>query len=97
MSMASPEMIRVEVAYATPARQTVIELSVEPGSTIEAVIEKSGILDAYPEIDLSKQSVGVFSESRILADTLEDGDRVEIYRSLTIDPKDARRKRAKKV
>jgi putative ubiquitin-RnfH superfamily antitoxin RatB of RatAB toxin-antitoxin module len=94
--MANPDMINIEVAYATPAKQTIIKLSVELGATIETAIERSGILELYPEIDLQQQKVGVFSKIRQLKESIQDGERIEIYRPLTIDPKDARRKRAKK-
>lgn len=88
--------IHVEVAYALPERQEIIALEVETGCTIETVIDKSGILEIFPEIDLLRQKVGVFSKVRQLTDLVGEGDRIEIYRPLTIDPMEARRKRAKK-
>ncbi len=94
--MAKINMLKVEVAYARPNSQKIIAIEVEDGCTIETVIQRSGILSLYPEIDLEKQKVGVFSKSRNLTDLVNDGDRIEIYRSLIIDPKEARRARAKK-
>ncbi|MES2218896.1 MAG: RnfH family protein [Pseudomonadota bacterium] len=94
--MDNPEMIAIEVAYATPAKQTIIKLEIEQGATIETAIERSGILELFPEIDLRRQKVGVFSKSRELKNPVHAGERIEIYRPLTIDPKEARRKRAKK-
>lgn len=88
--------IQVEVAYALPDRQEIIALEVEAGSTVRQAIEQSGILMRFPEIDLTKQKLGVFSKRRELSDILESGDRVEIYRPLTIDPKDLRRVKARK-
>ena len=88
--------IRVEIAYATPDRQEIISLEVPPDSTIAQAIEYSGIQERFPEIDLTKQSVGIFSRKCKLTDTVQEGDRVEIYRPLTIDPKDARRAKATK-
>jgi putative ubiquitin-RnfH superfamily antitoxin RatB of RatAB toxin-antitoxin module len=88
--------MRVEVAYALPECQEIIALEVEAGSTVRQAIEQSGILRRFPEIDLTRQKVGVFSKRRDLNDILEPGDRVEIYRPLTIDPKDLRRVRARK-
>jgi putative ubiquitin-RnfH superfamily antitoxin RatB of RatAB toxin-antitoxin module len=85
---------RVEVAYATPARQEVIEVSVRPGATLEQVIRASGMLTRFPEIDLARQRVGIFGETARLQDAVHDGDRVEIYRPLVADPKEARRARA---
>lgn len=87
--------IRVEIAYARPDRQEIISLEVPPGSTIAEAIDYSGILERFPEIDLAKQPVGIFSRKSKLTDVLKEGDRVEIYRPLTIDPKEARRAKAK--
>ncbi len=87
---------RVEVAYATPARQEVIEVSVSPGATVGEVIRVSGLLEKHPEIDLSRNRVGIFGELVRPRDAVHDGDRVEIYRPLIADPKEARRRRATK-
>jgi hypothetical protein len=87
--------ITIEVAYATPEKQRIIELQVKTDCTIEAAIRQSGMLELFPEIDLSKQQVGVFSQPRKLSDNIKEGDRIEIYRPLAIDPKEARRARAK--
>jgi putative ubiquitin-RnfH superfamily antitoxin RatB of RatAB toxin-antitoxin module len=88
--------LTVEVVYATPTQQKMIKLEVPIGSTIQEAIDESGILAIFPEIDLSRQKVGVFSHLKHLTDRLNDGDRVEIYRPLTIDPKEARRRRVVK-
>lgn len=87
---------RVEVAYATPDEQVIIPLDAEIEATIEQIIGSSGVLQKFPEIDLSKNKVGVFSVQKKLTDTLRDGDRVEIYRDLIIDPKQARKNRLAK-
>ncbi|MHB1142453.1 MAG: RnfH family protein [Sulfuricaulis sp.] len=87
---------RVEVAYATPSRQEVIEIAARPGSTIEQVIHESGLLERFPEIDLARSRVGIFGEIASLRDPVRDGDRVEIYRPLLADPKEARRRRAER-
>ena len=92
--MSAEQTWRVEVAYATPARQEVIEVSVRPGATVEQVIRASGMLARFPEIDLTRQRVGIFGETARLRDAVRDGDRVEIYRPLVADPKEVRRKRA---
>ncbi|MCR4347368.1 MAG: RnfH family protein [Sulfuricaulis sp.] len=86
---------RVEVAYATPLRQEVVELPVDPGTTIEQAIRASGMLERFPEIDLSQHRVGIFGELADLHDPVHDDDRIEIYRPLLADPKEVRRKRAK--
>ena len=90
------ELIKVEVAYALPDKQYLLTVLVAPGSTIAAAIECSGILTTVPAIDLTKQKVGVFSKPRLLTDKVEGGDRIEIYRPLIVDPKEARRVKAKK-
>jgi len=87
--------IMVEVAYATPELQRILVLQAEESCTIQEVIEYSGILQLFPEIDLSKQLVGVFGCLRKLTDSIKQGDRVEIYRPLLMDPKEARKQRAK--
>jgi uncharacterized protein len=92
----SNKMITVEVAYATPDRQHVITLQIEAESTIEAAIHLSGMLAEFPEINLTTHKVGAFSQLRSLSDKVQAGDRIEIYRSLIIDPKEARRAKAKK-
>lgn len=88
--------IKVEVAYATPDCQRIFTVYVGVGSTIETVIDRSGVLEVFPEIDFGVQKVGIFSKIKKLSDSVVDGDRVEIYRPLTIDPMEARRKRAAK-
>lgn len=91
------EKIMVEVAYALPDKQSLLVLSVDAGSTVQQVIETSGILQQYPAIDLQTQKVGVWSRTVKLTDAVKDGDRVEIYRPLLADPKDLRRRRAEKA
>lgn len=88
------ERIRVEVAYARPERQLILAVEAPPGITVEQAIDRSGILDEFPEIDLDQQKVGVFGKATTPDAVLADGDRVEIYRALIADPKEARRKRA---
>ena len=88
-------MIHVEVAYATPTTQKIILVKVLPNATIEDAILQSNILKEFPEINFENISVGVFSKKATLHTRLQDNDRVEIYRPLTIDPMTARKKRAK--
>lgn len=86
--------ITVEVVYAAPGEQALEQLHVPADLTIEAVIRRSGLLERFPEIDLAVNKVGVFGKAAALSATLSDGDRVEIYRPLIADPKEARKKRA---
>lgn len=87
----------VEVAFATEKRQVIKELEVSEVCTVSDAILQSGIMTEFPEIDLTTAKVGVFSERASLEDVLKPDDRVEIYRPLKIDPKQARLLRAKKA
>ncbi len=89
--------IRVEVVYALPERQYLYQLTLAEGSTLKYAIDVSGILALRPEIDLGKNKVGIFSRPAALDDILNDGDRVEIYRPLLMDPKELRRHRAERA
>lgn len=98
------ERILVEVAYALPQRQRIIELMVDKGTTALEAARRSGIVQEFPEIDLDRADLGIFS--RVLDGkampspgeyVLEERDRVEIYRPLLMDPKRARLERARKA
>ena len=91
--MVEPQ-ITVEIAYAKPGEQLLEQLRVPADSTIESIIRQSGVLERFPEIDLAVNKVGVFGKVAKLDATLVDGDRIEIYRPLIADPKEARKKRA---
>ena len=84
----------VEIAYALAEKQSLISLEVKEGSTLKEVIDASGILKQYKQIDLSKDRVGIFSKFATLDTVLREKDRVEIYRSLEADPKKVRKERA---
>lgn len=88
------ELIPAQVVYAKPEEQWLHDLQVPADATVEEVIRQSGVLQHFPEIDLSKNKVGVFGKLTTLKATLNPGDRVEIYRPLIADPKEARKKRA---
>lgn len=90
----SADVLHVEVIYAGLRRQARYALSVERGTTVAEAIRRSGVLEAFSEIDLARQRVGVHGKLAQLAHVLRDGDRVEIYRPLSADPKEARRTRA---
>jgi len=92
--MAEADVINVEVAYALRDKQLILPLEMDPAATVRQVIERSGILARFPEIDLEVNRVGVFSKLTKLDATLREGDRVEIYRPLIADPKEVRRQRA---
>ena len=88
--------IVVEVAYALPEKQYLQRVTLEAGATIEQAIVASGLLTLRTDIDLARNKVGIFSRPAKLQDPVLDGDRVEIYRPLTADPKALRRMRAAK-
>ncbi|WP_234096597.1 RnfH family protein [Citrobacter portucalensis] len=94
--MSASAKIVVEVAYALPEKQYLQRLTLQQGATVEEAIRASGLLELRTDIDLSKNKVGIYSRPVKLADVLQDGDRVEIYRPLIADPKELRRQRAEK-
>ncbi len=101
--MADFDLISVEVAYALPHQQKIISLLVEPGTSALQAVERSGIVKFFPEIDIANAKLGIFGQAlgtkgldSAASHMLQQGDRVEIYRPLIVDPKDARRKRAEK-
>ena len=89
-----PDEILVEVAYALPEEQVIISIKVPSKFDVKQAIEKSGIQKKFPSIDLSKNKVGIFGKQTTLDHLLKDRDRIEIYRSLILDPMEMRRKRA---
>ena len=102
--MADFDLITVEVAYALPHQQKIVSLLVEPGTTALQAVERSEIVKFFPEIDIANAKLGIFGQAlgtkgldTAAGHVLRQGDRVEIYRPLVVDPKDARRKRAEKA
>jgi len=91
------EMINIEVVYGLPHKQKLLALTVPEGTTIESAIVQSGITQYFPEIIPSEAVVGIFSKPHKLEDVLHQGDRIEIYRPLTADPKEMRKIRAAKA
>lgn len=93
--MMEEEKIQVEVAYARPDQQKIVAVTLLQGSTVMDAIKASQILAAFPEIDIESQGVGIFGRQRPVDHVIRDGDRIEIYRPLLADPRDARRERSK--
>ena len=87
-------VVYVEVAFATTDKQLIIPVKLEQGASVQQAINESGMLNQFPEIDLTQLKVGVFGKTCVLEKTVEQGDRVEIYRPLTQNPMEARRNRA---
>jgi len=84
--------MKIGIAYALPQRQAWFDIELPDGATIKDAIERSGILKQFPEIDLEKNKVGIYGKVSKLDAALNDGDRVEIYRPITCDPKTVPRK-----
>ncbi|OEJ66224.1 RnfH family protein [Magnetovibrio blakemorei] len=82
----------VGVAYAKAAQQVWTNVEVPEGATIRDAIAASGILNKFPEIDLETQKVGIFGKLSDIDSTVDDGDRVEIYRPITADPETVERR-----
>lgn len=93
------KLLTVEVAYALPQQQKIISLQVSPQTTLFEAILLSKIANYFPEINLDTLSVGVFSKIEKSPKTrlVQQGDRIEIYRPLLVDPKEARKARAAKL
>ncbi|MEQ1484212.1 RnfH family protein [Methyloglobulus sp.] len=89
-------LIAVEVAYAKPEEQTIVTINVPQGTTLEQAVKLSGLLVRFPEINCSELRLGIFGVTSKPEQNVKQGDRVEIYRPLIHDPKEARRQRALK-
>lgn len=85
-------MVNVGVAYSTQSKQVWLKIELPDGSTVIDAIEESGILDMFPEIDLENQKIGIYGKMTKPDVTLQEGDRVEIYRPITADPKTVKRR-----
>jgi len=84
----------IEIAYATPERQKIVECEVPGDTTVRDAVKQSSIGQFFPEIDLENCALGVFGKAVPANYELQNGDRIEIYRPLIADPKEVRRKRA---
>lgn len=85
--------IRVQVCYATPASVFLRDVTVPQGATLEQAVAQSGLLQEMPEVDLAAMQVGIYAKKKTLATVLREHDRIEIYRPLIADPKNARRRK----
>lgn len=88
--------INVEVCFIHPVKQFLKQLQVLPGTTIQQAISLSGLSQEFPGIDFNQLKVGIYSKLKTADSLLRDHDRVEVYRSLEVDPMTARRRRAEK-
>jgi putative ubiquitin-RnfH superfamily antitoxin RatB of RatAB toxin-antitoxin module len=85
--------MKIEVVYARPEAVNAVYVNLPPGATLRDAVLASGLLGGAR--DLEKQAFGIFGKRAALDHPLADGDRVEIYRPLAMDPKEARRRRAR--
>ena len=88
------DKINIEVVYALPHEQILLKLQMPQHATVAEAIKLSGVMEKYPDIDLSKNKFGVYGKLTRADAVLRDRDRIEVYRPLLADPKEMRRKRA---
>lgn len=81
--------MRIEVAYALPDEQFLFEQDVEEGCTIEQALKTSKLLEEFPDLNVDK--VGIFGRLMPADTPLREGDRIEVYRPLKVDPRERRR------
>jgi uncharacterized protein len=95
--MSDETIIGVEVAYATPDKQSIVPLTVPEGTTALAAAQQSGLDKQYEGVSLDDSKLGIFGKVVAATQVLKEGDRVEIYRPLIADPKEVRKARAAKA
>jgi len=83
--------ISVDVVYATPMRQDLVRVELDEGTSAVDALRASGLAQRHPEIESGELMLGIFGARVKPGTRLQDGDRVEIYRRLLADPKEARR------
>jgi putative ubiquitin-RnfH superfamily antitoxin RatB of RatAB toxin-antitoxin module len=86
--------ISVGIVFAAPESQMLVELRLAPGATVAEAIAASGLIDTFPEHALNELPVGIWGRLTEAGQVLQDGDRVEIYRQLLVDPMESRRLKA---
>ena len=92
--MSEDNTIMVEVAYALPEKQALLEVRVPAGSTVLEAAQQSGVTNVFEGVDLDNSKFGIFGKVVSPQQALQPGDRVEIYRPLIADPKEVRKARA---
>ena len=93
-NMEHPPERRIEIVYALAHTQRVVHIVFKPTMRVIDAIQQSGLLEEFPEINTTQSAVGIFGRKVSLDTMLNEGDRVEIYRSLECSPQEARRRRA---
>ena len=97
MADAPAGTIEVELVYALAREQTLQTLRVPAGTRVGEAIERSGVRARHPELATGALKVGIFGRRVALSAILREFDRIEIYRPLIADPKQARRARARRT
>ena len=87
-------MLEIEIVYGLADRQVLKSMTVIEGTTVREAALQSSLEVEFPELDLQQAPLGIFGKVVKSETVLRDGDRIEVYRPLLIDPKEARRKRA---
>jgi len=94
MDRADAAALKLCVAYSPHARAVdCVDLQLPAGATLADAVRASGLLERHPGIELESAKVGIWGKAATLDTPLRDGDRVELYRPLFVDPKEARRLR----
>ena len=83
--------MRVEVVFALPDRQELLVVELPDGSSVGAAIEKSRLARQFPDVDFDALQAGVWGKPTARSHVVKEGDRVELYRPLAMDPREARR------
>ena len=90
-------MARVEVVYSPASREVdITALELAEGATVLHALRESRLLERHPQLDLATAKVGIWGRVAALSQAVREGDRVEVYRALQVDPKEARRQRFRK-
>jgi putative ubiquitin-RnfH superfamily antitoxin RatB of RatAB toxin-antitoxin module len=89
-----PETLSIEVVFALRDRQELVTVLLDAGATVEDAIGQSSIQSLFPEWNLGECAVGIWGRRVDRDQRLQPGDRVEIYRPLAMDPREARRQLA---
>lgn len=92
--MVPPDVIAVEVVFAHSDRQLLLKLTVKPATTVAQAIAQSALAGEFPGVDFAACTVGIWGKIVSLEQPVREGDRIEVYRPLLIDPREARRQLA---
>lgn len=94
MNAARDTLLNIEVVYADPDTQILLGLNVPEGTNVGDALRASGIAERCPGVDFKSAELGVWGQRVNRSQVLRDGDRIEVYRPLAMDPREARRQRA---